>query len=393
MIFTNVMSSSTATKALARSFRASALKRARPCQTRFSSSSASASSTTSWSPVIPPGTLAAYDEALAFLSSHSDKVRQQLASVDSTPSLTDSDKQQLKESLHIASQVNDPAILSSFTSQDAASYDASNPTFRHLREKLWRKSGVLDRIMQRVQLMHVMPDVLPAITPTVDVQVAFGTGSGFTDHTSEGGDVTVGCMLDPVHSVELPKINITSFHPDMRRYTLLMVDPDSPSSETQSFKTKVHALKSGIERNATTLDPVDLQSGMELSYIPPHPQAGTPYHRYTVLVFEEGQESQTYNPLTEEQLDDINVTDFAQERQLTPAGIHFWREEWSKEAAGTVSSIYSDILRKFLVMRPSLRSTNFNSARLTETLEPAYRYPPRASRIRKELGDLGSKWY
>lgn len=349
--------------------------------------------------MIPPGTLAAYDEALSFLSSHNEAVRQQISQIDSTSStssLPDDVKEELRESLHIASQINDPAILAQYSSQDAASYDASNPTFRHIREKIWRRTGILERIMQRVQLMFVMPDVLPAITPTVDLQVAFGTGTGFTDHESNGGDVLVGCMVDPVHSVEAPIINITSFHLETKKYTLLMVDPDSPSSETLSFKTKVHALKSGIEVSATKLAPVDLHSDMEVYYIPPHPQEGTPYHRYTVIAFEEPEGAAAPAPLTEEQKEDLSVVDFVRERRLVPAGIHFWREEWSKEVAGTVSSIYTDVLRKYLHdfgTRHQHVTDGCLPLNTTETMEPSYKRAPRAERVRKVIGVLSSKWF
>lgn len=43
--------------------------------------------------------------------------------------------------------------------------------------------------------MAVLPDAIFHITPTVDVQVAFGEGEGFHDHGGQGGDVLPGCFV------------------------------------------------------------------------------------------------------------------------------------------------------------------------------------------------------
>ena len=45
--------------------------------------------------------------------------------------------------------------------------------------------------------MHVLPDVIPRIEPTVDLQIAFGQGDGVGDHGGTGGDVLAGVFLPP----------------------------------------------------------------------------------------------------------------------------------------------------------------------------------------------------
>ncbi len=70
-----------------------------------------------------------------------------------------------------------------------------------------------------------VPDVIPGITPTVDVQLAFGTGEGFTDHKSNGGDVLVGAFVPPAASVQPPKVDVNVFHTEEKKYTLAIVDP------------------------------------------------------------------------------------------------------------------------------------------------------------------------
>ncbi len=70
--------------------------------------------------------------------------------------------------------------------------------------------------------------------------------------------------------------------------------------------------------------------------------------------------------------ENINLRAFAEERNLTPAGIHFWRAKWTKESAETISGIYRDALKK---------------------PEPKYTRPPSLDKVRKVVGDGGSKWF
>lgn len=294
----------------------------------------------------------AYDEALSFLSSHSASLAAKIATVDTDhASLSADDRAALKESLEIAATINDPAMLAAFQASSPSGYDARNPAFRHLRERVWRKdSGVLEKVMQRCTLMHVLPDVIPAITPTVDVQLAFGEGDGFTDHQSNGGDVLVGAFVPASASITPPKLDVTVFHTQPKRYTLAIVDPDQPDEQNQCFTTSLLALKHDVELSATAHSSIDLASNMVAEYIPPHPQQGSNYHRYTVLLFE-----QPSSPPSEQSAIDIaknrhnfQLANYISTYNLIPAGIHFWRAKWSPDSAEAISTIYRDILSKYL---------------------------------------------
>ncbi len=115
------------------------------------------------------------------------------------------------------------------------------------------------------------------MTPTADVQVAFGSGSGFTDHKSDGGDVLVGAWVEANLTVDAPVVDVNVFHTEGKRYTLAIVDPDTPDEEGQTFKTTLLALKEDVQLSATTSPRVDLTQGMKVQWTPPHPQQGTPY--------------------------------------------------------------------------------------------------------------------
>ena len=177
----------------ARASSSSASSSSSSSSTAASTSSSAASTSASWQPLLKPGVLPAYDEALAFLSSHSTSLRSRLARLDDEhPDLTPADKAALRESLEIAAAINEPSVLAAFQASSPTSYDAGNAAFRHLRERVWRHdSGVLAKVVERCTLMQVLPDVVPAVTPLADVQVSFGEGDGYTDHVSNGGDVLV----------------------------------------------------------------------------------------------------------------------------------------------------------------------------------------------------------
>ena len=74
------------------------------------------------------------------------------------------------EKLKVLADINDPVIKKQF--EDGMG-DMSRPIFRHLAEKKWR--AYKRKIeMQRIEQMFVVPDVLPKLDPTVEVDVLFG---------------------------------------------------------------------------------------------------------------------------------------------------------------------------------------------------------------------------
>lgn len=92
-------------------------------------------------------------------------------------------------------------------------------------------------------------------------------------------------------------------------------------------------------------------------YIPPHPQKGTPYHRYTILLLP--QKSQIDVPVVEEdQRLGFSVREFMAKHNLddfTGGGVHMWRGEWSP----AVSRIHRELLSKsrLLTLRTQITNT------------------------------------
>jgi len=91
-------------------------------------------------------------------------------------------------------------------------------------------------------------------------------------------------------------------------------------------------------------------------YIPPHPQKGTLYHRYTVLLLP--QTSPIDVPILEtDERFGFSVRGFMAKYGLDPStggGAHMWRGEWNP----TVSRIYQDLLSKYLLLTSKLCTIN-----------------------------------
>lgn len=141
-----------------------------------------------------------------------------------------------------------------------------------------------------------------------------------------------------------------------------------PDLERQSFKTYLHWLAPNIQLNCQTtrLDaPVS-------NYIPPHPQKGSPYHRYTLLLFQnpDGKEIDCDAEAYLSHRDKFDVRHFCSthgfnlDKHGSGGGIFMWREVWNE----TASDIYEQTLRELplSLVRPSIHSE------FTGQLEPNY---------------------
>lgn len=104
-----------------------------------------------------------------------------------------------------------------------------------------------------------------------------------------------------------------------------------------------------------------------LPYIPPHPQKGTPYHRYTLLLLAHpidpatGKSSPIEIAAESIERDGVDVRALMHEHKFVPKGITFFRQVWDS----TVTAIYEQHLGSFnsLTATPSWTVlTSFASA-------------------------------
>lgn len=109
------------------------------------------------------------------------------------------------------------------------------------------------------------------------------------------------------------------------------------------------------------------------NYLPPHPQAGTPYHRYAILLFQNPRGEKLNLPVsdyltTRDQFDMRSFVaqhGFDMDTKGHGGGVFMWREVWDE----TVSDIYRNTLSQFkLYSSHEHRSANI----LSEIPEPKY---------------------
>jgi len=296
----------------------------------------SSSSSQGWKPALAAGVEPAYDAALAFLKQHRE------SKLEEAKVLREQGEEQEAEAAFIEAYVDDPETRHTYASGRG---DLSSPVFRFLREQSWRNAGSLDRLLERIRLMKVIPDVIPTIAPTVDLQVSYGTGAGIGDHGGEGGDIWPGVFIPTAKTIEVPQVTATAFHPDERLYTLLLIDPDVPDELSMSFTSYVHYQLVDIPISATKTEIAPDAANVLHSYIPPHPQKGTPYHRYSTVLLEQTQRGVTPAALPGRHLSPGSIRDYIEQNGLKPVGIHFFRQVYNPENTAAVEQVYRDILK------------------------------------------------
>ncbi|KAJ7356629.1 phosphatidylethanolamine-binding protein, partial [Mycena albidolilacea] len=338
-----------------------------------------------WNVPLPVGVLPAYDEAVKLIRKDAWNVRQEAnaqrrevqrlhrvlsgqvadeAVQGAAKSALEADLEAKRAKLHILdvqSEVNLPEVRWSVANAMA---DMRIPSHRHLLEQRWRKDGDLDLLMERLHQMKVVPDVLPVLHPSVDLHVtarlmpehfeSLMKRNRFQRRVNTFKEVVPGNYLTPRQTRVPPKLYANVFHTDVRLYTMLLVDPDVPDPENQTYTTFLHWLKPNIPLSATHTGRIPLLN-THTRYVPPHPQRGTPYHRYTLLLLPQPplpgmrhlrpharphaapdapeRDAAAPDIVPDAQRLHFDVRAFAKQYGLNGAmggGAHMWREVWDK---------------------------------------------------------------
>ncbi|KAG9303594.1 hypothetical protein G9A89_018490 [Geosiphon pyriformis] len=306
----------------------------------------------------PPklGVLPVYDEALKYINQDQEFQLRRLEKLDKridalkfarSPKIELIERfQKLRYEFETRSLINDPEVRWKFKNGMA---DMSIPAHCHMSLQEWRQ-GPQQKLMERLHLMFVIPDVFPSFDPTLELKIFFVA------------PVVPGVFQRPRNTINKPRINLNNYHQDTRLYTVIMVDPDMPDVKNKTYQFQWHWLLTNVPVSAT--QPL-VQGGDEiLSYIPPHPPEGTKYHRYTVAALEQYNNEKIYPQKVPR---NMNVRQFVAENQLTLRGMSFFREEWDPD----VAKIYRDILGK---RQPKYGLSPYENPKLDETGKYPIRY-------------------
>lgn len=203
------------------------------------------------------------------------------------------------------------------------------PIYRFLADKDWRSQRRLI-LMQRITQMHILPDILPHLDPVVEVKLAFRRRK-----------VHPGDFVDSRVSEFPPRLRVQVFDQGERLISVIVVDPDVPNEEKDSFDYRCHflALNIPISPSNPSVPLTRLQSHTVLSWLPPTAQKGAPYHRLAVFVFQH----RNNEPLDldavrkKTQREQFNLRSFQHRHFLKPVGAHLFRSRWDEGTAGVMA--------------------------------------------------------
>jgi large subunit ribosomal protein L35 len=124
-----------------------------------------------------------------------------------------------------------------------------------------------------------------------------------------------------------PRISVQKFDPhDESLFTFVLVDPDVPIPEKQTYTTRLHWILTNAQTavGAPLVD--EAKCSTVVPYLPPYPQEGEPKHRLVLLAFARSARLEVSAPERE----NFRVRDFVSEHGLQPVGVTFWRAVWDE---------------------------------------------------------------
>ncbi|KAL8930674.1 MAG: hypothetical protein Q9208_000545 [Pyrenodesmia sp. 3 TL-2023] len=235
------------------------------------------------------------------------------------------------EKLKILADINDPVIKKRFEDGEGTG-DMNRPIYRYLADQEWRKQKRLI-LMQRINQMHIVPDVLPSLDPTAEVKLAFGRRN-----------VQPGDFVDSTISESPPRLDVQVFDKGERLISIVVLDPDVPNLETDGFDSRCHffAVNVPISPDSTYVTLSGLLEGTQVlrPWLPPHAQKGSPYHRLAVLIYEQKDGTEVKAGLREKISStvkgDFRLNRFTRNLQDQPIGVHLFRTIWDDGMAGVM---------------------------------------------------------
>lgn len=230
----------------------------------------------------------------------------------------------------VEAEIENPEVLYNAEFVDPQQLDKSQPVYRHLLKEKWENYDLLVT-MQRLEQLHVIPDTLPTLVPKADVKVKFTHNTD--DQFSQW--VTPGSLLPAFAVSEPPTIHIQEFdriEGNNSLYTVLLVNPDTPDLETNSFTTTLHyGLKNVMLNNVDNSIDVTklLKVGPKVTfqeYVPLMPEKNAPAQRACLWVFRQSKELGDIADLKE----NFDIREFVAKHGLTPIGAHVWRQKFDR---------------------------------------------------------------
>lgn len=173
--------------------------------------------------------------------------------------------------------------------------------------------------------MSVIPDLLPALSPTAEVTLAFGKRN-----------IPPGEFVDSLVSEPPARLGVQVFDKGPRLVTVVIVDPDVPDLRADAFKSRCHFLAVNIPVSPSSpsvpLSRLSPTTQIILPWLPPYAQQGTPYHRLSVFVLQQPESPAPDYKTTKEwaRREKFNLRGFMDRFAVKAVGVHMFRSRWDE---------------------------------------------------------------
>ncbi|KAK2672512.1 hypothetical protein RAB80_012591 [Fusarium oxysporum f. sp. vasinfectum] len=204
------------------------------------------------------------------------------------------------ERLKILADANDPIVKKRF---EDGTGDMNKPIYRHYAEAKWR-SYDQRLITQRIKQFNIVPDVLPKLEPTADVQLYFRKLK-----------IPPGQIVDSVVSENAPRLRVQVFDKGERLVSVVVLDSDVPNPDSDTFNKRCHFLAANIPISPT-------ETSLPLSRIKGEDQLALPW---LPRILPKGQR------------DGFSLKSFRDKFSTTPFGFNMFRSVWDENTAAVMA--------------------------------------------------------
>lgn len=252
----------------------------------------------------------------------------------------------------VAKDFYNPAVRYNFQFHDRIEnspqfIDYNLPVYRKLCLDHWQSSmdgkGQM-LLLQRLESLKVIPDTLPTLeAPQCQLHVRFPFVNGVNRWIEPGMQLSTNATSFP------PQFKIINMVPNMsiselsqKKYTLLIVNPDQPDVENDSFKTTLHYALTDVtftDFNNNVLSEFNTKKGKPTfkvlaDYVPPVPEKNTGLQRFAVWLLEhkdnkellsEGTEVESILDSSNRLENNFDIRVFAEKHNLHAVGANVWR--------------------------------------------------------------------
>ncbi|KAF7561024.1 hypothetical protein G7046_g3119 [Stylonectria norvegica] len=233
------------------------------------------------------------------------------------------------ERLKILADVNDPLVKKRY--EDGLG-DMNKPIYRYYAEKKWR-SYDHRVITQRIKQFNIVPDVLPKLEPTADVQLYFRKLK-----------IPPGQIVDSAVSENVPRLRVQVFDKGERLVSVVVVDADVPDPDNDGFTKRCHYLAANIPINPTEtslpLSHIKADDQLAVPWLPAFSQKGASYHRLGIYLLEQ-KPGETVDVAQLKELysgrEGFSVKSFRDKFGLKPFGFNIFRSVWDDNTAAVMA--------------------------------------------------------